>query len=135
MDYWTELLVTDFSLTGCLSYNMDTPVGKSEVKLSFQMWRIEEGKVTWPSPWPDSSWRPTRPSLGSGPLRDPVHPPALRDPACLVCRGWTDPKSCPNPPPAHIPLNHTSIPITPSTSCLLGPPPQVRVNAIILVYW
>lgn len=88
--------------------------------------------MAWPSPWPDSSWRPTRPSLGSEQLRGPVHPPALQDPACRLCRGWNDPESCPSLPPSHIPLNYTSMPITPSTSCLLGLPPQVRMNCPLL---
>lgn len=138
---WSQI----FSLTYYLIYHMESNnisgkkyihlVGKSKVKLSFQMWRIEEGEVTWLSPWPDSSWRLTLPSLGSEQLRDLVHPPALHVPACPLCRAWTDPESHPSPPQSLIPLNHTSIPITPSTSCLLGPLPQVRINAILFLYW
>lgn len=94
------------------------------------MWKIVQGKVTWLSPWRDSSLRLTRPLLGSGRQRGPAHPSALQGPACPLCKGWTDPESCPSPLPSNIPLSHTSIPITPSTSCLLGPPPQVRMNAI-----
>ena len=99
------------------------------------MWKIEEEKVTWLSPWLDSSWRLTQPLLGSGRQRDPFHPPALQDPACLPYRGWTDPESCPSPPQSHIPLNHISIPITLSTSCPLGPPPLVRIVIAAALYF
>ncbi len=105
----------------------NTPAGKSNITLSFQMWKIEEGKGTWLSPWPDSSWTLTQPSLGSGQLRGPVHPPALQNPACPLCRARTDPESFLSPPPSRILHNHTSIPIT---SCLRGPPPQVRNNEL-----
>lgn len=92
------------------------------------MWKIKEGKVTWLSPWPDSSWRPILPSLGLEQLRGLVHPPALRDLACQLCRDWTDPGGHPKLPPSLIQISCTCLPINPSTSCLLDLPPQVRTN-------
>lgn len=92
------------------------------------MLKTKGGRGTWLSPWPDSSWRPTRPSLGWGRPSDPLRPPLLQDRLCRPCRGWTEPGCRRKPPPSLIQVNCTSPPITTSTSCLLGPPPPVRTN-------
>lgn len=84
----------------------------SQLKISFQMWTIKEGRVTWRNPWPDSSWRRTQPSLGWVLPSDPT--------VCLLHMGSIGPECL---------LRHPPSLITPSTSCLLDLPPLVRRSA------